>query len=891
MRLLRLHDGSGLRCMLASGTQLGPYEIIEPLGAGGMGEVYRAHDEQLDREVAVKILPAAVTQNPEHAARFERQARILASLNHPNIAALHGLEEAGGVRFLVLELVSGVTLDRVLASGPVTLDQALRICAQVAEALEAAHEKGIIHRDLKPLNIKLTSEGKVKVLDFELAKALAVEEATAGSEPTMSLASASGSLLGTPSYMSPEQVRGQATDKRTDIWAFGCLLYEALTGKKAFDGKTVTDTLAQIIQGEPDWLRLRRSTPASIQRLLRHCLEKDVTRRLRDVGDARLEIEGVLSQATSPATPAFQPRQVLIGVLAVAVSLALGISFLRRGSGLFANRAQPKLTQITFRPGITRSPAWSPDSEQLAYTAEVSGVRKVFRKNLGSGEERQVTTGANDDIQPSWSPDGKTLLFVRSHQVTGKMEPGDVFGQYDGGDVWRLELGSGKENKLIENAVSPAYSPDGKRIAVDASWAGPRRIWIVDGEGHNPQQVTTDASEAVAHVSPRWSPDGTKIVFQNIERTKFDIRVVNLDNRRMEWVTNDLYQDVNPLWSASGRAIYFSSYRSGGLSVWRAPVFSDGSRAGPPEQVTTGGSQDVELALSRNGKRLAFSVLKQNADLWRLPVSAETGHPTGEPQAVVASTREDTRGSWSPDGESIAFNSDRSGNMNIWLYSVKNNSMRQLTRGAGGDFQPQWSPDGKQLVFFSSRARSVDIWSVEVTTGKLRRLTKSLAVDVNPFFSPDGRWIAYQSDQSGRLEIWIMKADGSQTRRLTQTGVTGHFLRWTADSRSVIYRCPCGGNSQSMKVSVGRGEPQLIGEVAGGEHMSFSPDQSLILDVVGHKELWVSPLRGGKPEKVYEFADPAVRIDYPVWSPDGKWVLFDRFRPEGGDIWVMENFE
>ncbi len=299
----------------------------------------------------------------------------------------------------------------------------------------------------------------------------------------------------------------------------------------------------------------------------------------------------------------------------------------------------------------------------------------------------------------------------------------------------------------------------------------------------------------------------------------------------------------------------------------------------------------MELALSRNGKRLAFSVLKQNADLWRLPVSAETGHPTGEPQAVVASTREDTRGSWSPDGESIAFNSDRSGNMNIWLYSVKNNSMRQLTRGAGGDFQPQWSPDGKQLVFFSSRARSVDIWSVEVTTGKLRRLTKSLAVDVNPFFSPDGRWIAYQSDQSGRLEIWIMKADGSQTRRLTQTGVTGHFLRWTADSRSVIYRCPCGGNSQSMKVSVGRGEPQLIGEVAGGEHMSFSPDQSLILDVVGHKELWVSPLRGGKPEKVYEFADPAVRIDYPVWSPDGKWVLFDRFRPEGGDIWVMENFE
>jgi TolB protein len=243
--------------------------------------------------------------------------------------------------------------------------------------------------------------------------------------------------------------------------------------------------------------------------------------------------------------------------------------------------------------------------------------------------------------------------------------------------------------------------------------------------------------------------------------------------------------------------------------------------------------------------------------------------------------------------ERIAFNSDRGGHMNIWLYSLGDRSSRQLTQGPGGDFQPNWSPDGARIAFFSSRAGNVDIWTVDVASGALTQLTHDPAIDVNPFFSPDGRRVAFQSDQSGRLEVWVMNADGSEPRRLTSVGVMGHFLRWTKDGGSIVFKCACGGKPRVLRVPLGGAEPQPEPEVVGGAHLSYSPDHSRIMDVEGHKTLWVSPMGegAGKPERVFRFDDPDVRIDYPVWSPDGKWVLFDRFRPQGGDIWVIEGVE
>jgi Tol biopolymer transport system component len=552
---------------------------------------------------------------------------------------------------------------------------------------------------------------------------------------------------------------------------------------------------------------------------------------------------------------------------------------------------QPKLTQITFADGVEEYPTWSSDGARVAYSGEVSGVRKIFIKQLENGEEKQLTQGAADDIQATWSPDGRTILFVRGQKPSEKLQPTDVFGNFEGGDIWSVDVQSGVENKIIDNAFNPAYSPDGKAIAYDASRSGPRRIWSSNSSGYNPQQISTDVSEEASHVRPRWSADGKRIVFQNIERTKFNIRTVEIDGRNMTWITNDLYNNLNPVWSRRNDFIYFSSDRGGGYNIWRIAVAAASETAAQPQQITTGAGQDVELEISPDGSHLAFSVLKQNADLWRLPVSPVNGKPTGSPEQVISTTREDSRGSLSPDGSRIAFNSDRAGEMNIWLFNLADRSTRQLTRGPGGDFQPTWSPDGRQIVFFSSRAGNNDIWTLDLDSGSLTQLTRDAATDINPFYSPDGRLIAYQSDRTGRTEIWLMNADGSADRQLTRVGVRGHFIRWNKTSDALIFRAVNASGWYVASAAIDGTAVVGLPNVKGGGHLSVNPSYSYVMDVTSHKTLWASPIGDGVAESVFEFPDPDARIDYPVWSPDGKWILFDRFRPEGGDIWMIENFE
>jgi Tol biopolymer transport system component/tRNA A-37 threonylcarbamoyl transferase component Bud32 len=877
-----------------------------------MAEVYRAKDTRLGRDVAIKVVSEELAGNEALLERFEREAKLAASLAHPNIIALYDVGFHDGKPYFVTELLQGETLRERLVQGPLPLATALEWAEAMAQGLAAAHARGIVHRDLKPENVFVTQDGHLKLIDFGIAKL--VEEARGAAphallDETLSPSGAhtrTGMVLGTPGYMSPEQVRGDPVDARTDFFSLGAVLYEMLAGHRAFPTSSLVESGYAILRTEPE--PLPTTIPPALVQVVRRCLEKDPARRFQSARDLAFHLELLRVPTTSgppsetkPAV-ATQPsawrrwarplvsRPAGVGVAVVFLVLAVvELAPWRRSP---AAGPQLRLSQVTFAEGVESSPAWSGDGTSLAYSADVGNLRQIFVKNLLTGEEKRLTKSDFDDIQPVSSPDGRTILFARSRKAGERLEPADVFGYYQDGDIWAIDIASGTEALLVENAFNPAYSPDGKRIAVDASWAGPRQIWIVDSQGHNPQQVTSDVSEAVVHMRPRWSPDGRRIVFQNIERTKFDVRMVEVASKTLSWITNDLYQDIDPVWSPSGRFVYFSSYRSGGLNLWRSEINQNGAPTGPLQQLTTGAGQDVQAAFSPDGKKLAFAILKQNADLWKLPVSEETGHSAGEPQEVVATTREDSRGAWSPDGKWIAFNSDRSGDMNIWLHSLADGSTRQLTKGPGGDFQPNWSPDGRWIVFFSSRSGNADIWKVEVASGKLFQLTKVPSLDINPFFSPDGRQIAYQSDQGGRLEVWLMSADGRAARELTRVGVAGHFLRFSRDGRDVVFRCPtCGGKGQTMRVPVDGGDPQRVGEQQGGAHISFSTDFSRIMDVTGHKTLWVSPLTGGAPEKVFEFSDPHIRIDYPVWSPDGRFVLFDRFRPQGGDIWVMEGLE
>jgi Tol biopolymer transport system component len=894
---------------IAPGSHLGIYEIVSRIGAGGMGEVYSARDPRLGRIVAIKVLPDELALDAHHLARFEREARLLAAVDHPNIAVIHGIESDAGRRFLVLELIPGETLAERISAGPLPLKEALGLAVQMANALSAAHEKGVVHRDFKPANVRITPDGRVKVLDFGLARDVGEELAPSGSAVTKTATAPAetqtrpGTILGTAEYMSPEQARGKPLDRRTDLWSFGCVLFEMLSGRRAFPGETFSDAVAAILGREPDWSVLPADTPAAVLRVLRRCLEKDAQRRMRDAGDVRLELEDAMAR-TGRETPGPDGRR---GASAPPPSEKKPVSWLRPLASFFHShshshsrspsgasdtpppRREPRLSQVTSSEGLEDFPAWSPDGARLAFAREDGATRRIFVKDLASGEEAALTAGTFDDIQPQWTPDGARLLFTRSRERSRRLEPGDVFGYYQGADLWAIDVTSSKETRLVENAANPCPSPDGRRIACDAQWAGPYRIWTVDPAGRNPEQLTTDASEVAAHIRPRWSPDGRRIVFTRMERTRFDVRVFDLLSKESIPITNDPFSDVCPVWSPSGKFLYFSSYRSGGLNIWRIAVDAEGRPAGLLEQITTGAGQDLGPAISPDGRRMAFSILRQNANVWKLPVDPATGRPTGPPEKVTSSTREDSRASWSPDGSRVAFNSDRATDMNVWICDLADGSLRQLTRGAGGDFQPRFLPDGSAVVFFSSRSGSADIWRADVVTGKLTRLTNGRSINVNPFVSPDNRSIAYMSDEGGNVEVWVMSPDGAGRRALTETGVTGHFMAWTP-SGELIYRSAAG---KPMRVSPEGGEPAPMPEIAGTFHMSFSPDGRKIMDVVAHKALWVSPVdgAGGSPEKVFEFDDPDVRIDYPVWSPDGKWVLFDRFRPQGGDIWLMERFE
>ncbi len=874
-------------------SRLGPYEILSPLGAGGMGEVYRARDTRLDRDVAIKILPANFSADPERLRRFDQEARAAGQLNHPNVLTVHDLGTHEGSPYLVTELIEGRTVRERLLAGPISVPDVVEFAAQIARGLAAAHEKGIAHRDLKPENLLVTGDGRLKILDFGLAKLSLPHPADCNitAAPTIATATEPGVVMGTMNYMSPEQVRGRPADLRSDLFSFGTILHEMLTGRKAFQRETAAETMTSILRDEPAGLEAAgRKVPTALARLVRRCLEKAPEKRPSSARDLVVELEAIHKRGAASTGPA--AAKYVAGGIVVASAVALGLAFLLRArpEGERSQIPALRLSQVTIAEGIEDFAAFSPDSAQLAYASESGGIRHIVRKDLRTGKEDPLTRGDCDEIQPAWMADGETLLFVRARQSGRRLEPSDIFGEYTGGDVWTRHLPSGREARLVENAFNPAPSPDGAWIAVDAAWLGPSRIWLVDRQGHNPQQITTDTSEAVTHLRPRWSSDGKKIVFQNLERTKFDIRAVDVGSKTMTWVTDDPFKDVAPAWDPSGRFIYFSSFRSGGMNLWRIPVNANGGPAGRPQQITSGAGQDVNLTISADGRRIAFSILGQNADIWKLPVSPASGHPTGPPQEVIATTREESRGAWSPDGHRVAFNSDRASDMNIWLYDDRDQSTRQLTRGPGGDYQPNWSPDGSRLVFFSSRSGNADLWTVEIASGKTRQITRDRAMEIDPFYAPDGRTIAYQSDAGGRLEVWIASDEGSSQRMITSVGVTGHFLRWSRDGAFVTFLSTVRGNSQVMRVPASGGEPEALPPVAGGSHISFSPNGLRIMDVTGHKALWVSPLNGGQPEQVFEFDDPSVRIDYPVWSPDGAWVLFDRFSPKGGDIWLLEGF-
>ena len=798
------------------GQTISHYKITSKLGEGGMGEVYRAEDTTLKREVAIKVLPEQVTQDAERLARFRREAQVLASLNHPNVAAIHGLEESDGVRFLVLELVEGETLAERLSKGPLAVEEALEICRQIAEGLEAAHESGIIHRDLKPANVKVTPEAKVKLLDFGLAKALEDEIPAADltHSPTRTdQMTHVGMIMGTAGYMSPEQARGQVVDKRTDIWAFGCVLYELLTGSQVFGGETVTDILGAVLHKDPDWEALPEDTPRAIRRLLRRCLERDPHERLRDIGDARIVIKYVLGEAAedsavgvATATPVWwqQPtRLAVVGLMVLVAGVLLG--FLLWNLAYDSQPPPPTVTRFSLPlPGDQAIPAQpslalSPDGTKLVYAAVRDNTMRLYLRTMDQLEAKPIP-GSEHGWSPFFSPDGKWVGFFTLHtQVKGELkkwsllggepvticevgisrggswgEDGTIiFGRRPG--LWRVSSNGGIPEQLIPKGgpYFPQILPGAKVVLFrDFSESGQRRVRVLSLDTGQQSTLMEGPNKA------RYLPSGHLVYQQgnSLLAAPFD-----LDSLELQGSAVPVVEDV---WLAMGMVPRFEVSRSGSLAyvpgsdVDRADALVWMDRQGREEPFLESQTQLYNPRLSPDGKRLAVVARRdiRACEIERCALAPLTSEYSVAP-------------AWSPDSSRLFFTLfDKAPNIS-WMSADGSGEPEQVLERDNWQLPTSVSSNGKVLVFAEWTKRGdMDIFTLRLdgkATPEPFHVTQFN--ERHPVFSPDGNWIALTSNRSGRDQIYVKRypAEGGLLAISTDGG---QRPLWAPHSREIFYR-------------------------------------------------------------------------------------------------------
>jgi len=803
------------------GRTLAHYRITAAIGAGGMGEVYRATDTKLEREVAIKVLPADLATDPERLARFEREAKLLASLNHPNIAHVYGFERAlladgSTTHFLAMELVEGEDLAERLKRGPIPVDDVLEIAKQVAEALEEAHEHAIVHRDLKPANVKLTAEGKVKVLDFGLAKAYAGDAASGSSgelsqSPTLAhTGTQAGVILGTAAYMSPEQARGKAVDKRADIWAFGVVLFEMLTGRRLFAGETVSDILAAVLKEEPPWGELPPGLPSTLQRVLRRCLRKQPRDRFHDIADVRLELSEApetAAVASGAAPGGFWRGRILPWTLAFAAAAAAA------WLGLRASSEQPSartvVASILPPPGaeflVERGLALSPDGHQLVFAArDDQGARELWLRRLDDPAARKLL-GTREGHAPFWSPDGRHLGFV----ATDKLK--------------RIELETG----LVENVAelpadgtggSGAWGPDGE--IVFSGWEAAFKR--VPARGGTPVEVSPAETTPVERVWPIFLPGGKRFLYlwrdYGDSKPLRQLRASSLDGSLDREV---LSLNSNTLYASPGYLVW---WQDGNL---RAQRFDPERLAvsGEPRVIAAGVEFNPSMGLgafSLSGTTLVYREggVWLGEELVRVPRSGEELGPIGPPGNYYHPRL-------SPDGSRVAVDrSDETNRGDIWVYEIERGTGTRLSAAPEDESSPQWSPDGRRIAFWAAlgehnlirvRAsadagpaeefpldafrprlsdwsagdvlfvvRGGDIWAGTLADRSFKPFVETPFTEGGAVASADGRLVAYHSDETGRPEVYVRTFPDSGKRwRVSTDG--GRTPVWRRDAGEIYY--------------------------------------------------------------------------------------------------------
>jgi serine/threonine protein kinase len=809
---------------LAAGTRIGPYEIHALAGSGGMGEVYRARDTTLGRDVALKILPEAFAHDPERLARFRREAQLLASLNHSNIAQVHGFEEDRGIHALVMEFVEGPTLAELIGQTPEPpLDDAFDIARQVADALEAAHERGIIHRDLKPANIKLRPDGTVKVLDFGLAKALDLPNATpqdAGQSPTITTPAMTraGLILGTAAYMSPEQARGKSVDKRADIWAFGCVVFEMLSGRRAFAGSDPTETIAAIIRGEPDWSLLPDDTPSGLVRVLRRCLTKDIDRRAADIRDVRLDIVEALESPSQP-TPRTAPARAYLPWLAASLLTALAVWGVTRWFDSRASIVAPPemRVEVTTPPTYDLvSLALSPDGEKLVFVASSDHRPKLWLRSLVTGAS-EALPGTDGATFPFWSPDSRSIGFFANGSLYrididgGSLRPLAVAPVGDGGTWSRhgdilftlvpdaplslVSAAGGAQQRLLESRAEsfrgpgqrfPQFLPDGRHFLYYVAQTPVRGEYV--GSLDSPERLRLFDADAAAVFVP---PDRVLFVRAGkLYSQRFDVAKLQLAGNAAA-IAQGVSVDAFGAAAISASATGAIAFRQGPASRQRQFAWFD--RSGSQVAVVAPPDADSPLnpALSPDGRQIALNRSTEgNVDIWLLDLARRVlSRFTSDPLPEIYPV-------WSPNGDRLVYaKPNRAGSgFNLYQRTTAGASEEQPLLESPQNMIPEdWSRDGRYVSFITSDAAGRwDVWALPVSdTAKPIPVTKSPSNEMGSQFSPDSHWIAFESDESGRNEIYVQPFPGPGAKTIVSTG-GGLQARWTKDGHELFYVAPDG---------------------------------------------------------------------------------------------------
>jgi eukaryotic-like serine/threonine-protein kinase len=827
--------------------RVGPYEIRALLGMGGMGEVYRAHDARLGRDVAIKILPAVFMLDPARVARFEREARTLASLNHPHIGAIYGVEESaapGGAttRALVLELIRGDTLAEYVtrhASAPygVPIGAAVNIARQIAAGLDAAHERGIVHRDLKPANIKITEDGTVKILDFGLALARGSDGTDSGLDAAT--ITQPGGILGTPAYMSPEQARGQAVDRRTDIWAFGCVLYELLSGRRPFAGDSISDTIAAVLTSDPDWSALPGATPPALVRLLRRCLAKNPKERLRDIGDAELGAEQLtaLPAVVAPASPS---REV-------------------------------QFKRLADFDGVKETPAISPDGRMVVFVTLVGNRRQIFLQRLAGGPPLQITHDDADHVHPRWAPDSDTIIYFTPSPVAG--EPGMLY---------EMPTLGGSARPIVAAASGGDISHGGDRLAFFADNGGKSALVTASREGRDVRHVID--TQPWQTTGPRWSPDDRSLAFQVSVQSRFDERLFVVAANGGEPRSIARAGSVKGIcWLPDGGLIYGSSVGSTvpyPSTVNLRRIAADGSG---DAQVTFGDDSYVDPDAHASGKLLACRT-RAASDIWRFPVAGSPASNLASATRITRQTGQVQTPSVSPDGRELAYLSDNGGHGNLWIIGVDGGGLRQLTfeRDPGVIVGvPIWSPAANRIVFVVHRG-APELWIINPDGRGLRQI---VANGFAASWSRDGEWLYYVTGADAptwRLEKVhidrgdrvVVRDDGNAHAPIEADDAILHARRTQGSLwQWEICRTPLAGGETAV---IARIDPSRIPGSGQFVQGALSPDgRWLALPLIDGAtcDVWILPTDGGPMQPVTNFGDRSTLITRQVsWSPDGRFL-------------------